>query len=267
MVLSAGFASAEITMSGSANMGLKYDNGGLSYAPAKKAAGWYEIDMDVVGTTETDSGLTFGARIQLDSDYANGDTVYGAQVFTSGSFGKFTVGAVDPMADDLGLTDIGFDGIGVDDVAEASNYTGSADARWDYSVGALAVGVSLNTVAEDYGVKAAYDFGTVSVAAAYDHDESLSNNSTSLLLKGGAAGINGEIYYAKDDITGDSYGVYAAYKTGALTFEAAYGDNDAAADAAYGIGAKYDLGGATLAGGVGKAGGDTVAELGVSFSF
>ena len=280
LVLSAGFASAEITMSGSANMGVKYNNNGLAWVDGdansatrgKKAAGWYEIDIDVVGTTETDSGLTFGASVDLDSDYASAlagtaQTAIDGEVFVSGSFGKFAIGNLDPMSDDLGLTDIGFDGIGVDDAAEASNYTGSADARWDYSVGALAVGVSLNTVQEDYGVKAAYDFGTVSVAAAYDHDESLSNNSTSILLKGGAAGIKGEIYYAKDDITGDSYGVYAAYKTGALTFEAAYGDNDAAADAAYGLGAKYDLGGATLAGGVGKVGGDTVADLGVSFSF
>ena len=284
-MLSAGFASAEITMSGSANMGLKYDNGGLSYATSKKAAGWYEIDIDVVGTTETDSGLTFGASIDLDSDYASAlagtaQTAIDGEVFVSGAFGKFAIGNLDPMADDLGINDIGFDGIGVDDVAEASNYTGSADARWDYSVGALSVGVSLNTIAEDYGVKAAYDFGTVAVAVAYDHDEALSytpavagwtngdaNNSTSIMVSGGVAGVSGQLYYAKDDRTGDSYGVYAAYKTGALTFEAAYGDNDAAADAAYGLGAKYDLGGATLAGGVGKVGGDTVADLGVSFSF
>ena len=272
LVFSAGIAAAEVTVSGSANAGFKYNEGDLGYA-GKKAAGWYEIDMDVIGTTETDSGLTFGARIQLDTDYANavndedGEDLKG-NVFVSGAFGTFSVGTgLFPMADDSGLTDIGFDGIGTDNVAENSMYTGSADARWDYSVGALTLGVSLHTIAEDFGLKAGYDFGAASVLVAYDHDESMDNDSTSILLKGSVAGINGEIFYANSDAYDDSWGVYAAYKTGALTLEASYADNDMTSDAAYGIGAKYDLGGATLAGGVGKVADDTVADLGVTFKF
>ena len=272
LVFSAGIAAAEVTISGSANMGVKYNENGVSYAPTKKAAGWYEIDMDVVGTTETDSGLTFGASVDLDSDYASAlagtaQTAIDGEVFVSGAFGKFTIGNLDPMADDYGLTDIGLDGIGTDDVAETSAYTGSADARWDYSVGALTVGVSLNTVAEDFGLAAAYDFGTFGVAVTFDHDESASNDSTAILLTGSVSGIKGELYYANSDATDASYGVYAAYTTGALTLEASYADADAVADAAYGVGAKYDLGGATLAGGIGKVNDETVADFGVSFKF
>ncbi|MDF1620365.1 porin [Pseudothioclava nitratireducens] len=273
LVFSAGIAAAEVTISGSANMGVKYNENGVSYAPTKKAAGWYEIDMDVVGTTETDSGLTFGADLDLDSDYASslaaaGNETLAAKVFVSGSFGTFSIGHLDPMADDYGLTDIGLDGIGIDNVAEASAYDGSADARWDYSVGALTVGVSLHTIEEDFGLAAAYDFGTFGVAVTFDHDELSGNDSTAILLTGNVSGIKGELYYANDDVTGDSYGIYAAYTTGALTLEAAVADNDLAANTAYGVGAKYDLGGATLAGGVGRNELDeTVADLGVSFKF
>ncbi|MEZ5685636.1 MAG: porin [Paracoccaceae bacterium] len=274
LVFSAGIAAAEVTVSGSANAGFKYNEGDLDYA-GKKAAGWYEIDMDVTGTTETDSGLTFGATVELDSDYASareGTEGLAGSVFVSGAFGTFTIGSVDPMADDSGISDIGFDGIGVDDVAGNSIYTGSADARWDYSTGALSLGVSLHTIEEDYGLSVGYDFGMASVLVAYDHDEynddtGNENDSASILLTAEMSGIEGQLFFADSDDYDQSWGVYAAYTTGALTLEAAYGDYDGAADAAYGIGAKYDLGGATLAGGVGKVDDMTVADLGVSFSF
>ena len=268
LVLSAGFAAAEVKLSGSANMGLKYDEGGLSYAPAKKAAAWYEIDLDVIGTMESDSGLTFGAKIELDSDSDGGDDDYGAQTFVSGAFGTFTIGNVDVIADDYGLSDIGFDGIGIDNVAEDAWYTGSADARWDYTVGAVTLGVSVNTVTEDYGVGAAYDAGVFNAALTFDHDEVLDNDATSLTLGGKFDAFKAQLFVTNNDIDDTSWGLYGAYTTGALTLEAAYADADSAADAAYGIGAKYDLGGgAKLAGGIGSANDDLVADFGVTFKF
>ena len=98
LVLSAGFAAAEVKIDGSANFGLKYKENGLTdaagWAGGKEAAGWYEIDMNVTGTMESDSGLTFGAQIQLDSDYASApdDQNYDANVFVSGAFGTIKVG-------------------------------------------------------------------------------------------------------------------------------------------------------------------------------
>ncbi|MBD3786831.1 MAG: porin [Sphingomonadales bacterium] len=273
LVLSAGFAAAEVKLSGSANMGLKYDEGGLSYAPAKKAAAWYEIDIDVVGTMESDSGLTFGASVDLDSDYKSAlagtaQTAIDGEVFVSGAFGTFTIGNVDPIADDYGLTDIGFDGIGIDDVAEDAGYTGSADARWDYTVGAMTLGVSVNTISEDYGVGAAYDAGMFMAALTFDHDEAGNNDTTSLLLGGKFDAFSAELYVTDNDTNDTSWGLYGAYTTGALTLEASYADADTAADAAYGIGAKYDLGGgAKLAGGLGSVSDDMVADFGVTFKF
>ncbi|MDF1620359.1 porin [Pseudothioclava nitratireducens] len=278
MVFSAGIAAAEVTISGSANAGFKYNSEGNTFA-GKKAAGWYEIDMDVTGTAETDTGLTFGARIQLDSDYAtvlddaSDDNDVVGNVFVSGAFGTFTIGSgLDPVSDDDTLSDIGLDGIGIDDVAEAYAYDGSADARWDYSVGALTIGASVNTVEEDYAVKVGYDFGTVAIAVAYDNDEG-GEDTTQVKLSGGMGAFSGQVFYATQD-AGDSFGLYGAYKTGALTLSAAYGKSspDVGVDRdAFGVGAAYDLGGATVAGGIGRiekaTGDETVADLGVSFKF
>jgi outer membrane protein OmpU len=275
LVLSAGFAAAEVKIDGSANFGLKYNEAGLGYAAGKEAAGWYEIDMNVTGTMESDSGLTFGAQIQLDSDYASApnDQNYDANVFVSGAFGTIKVGESNWVAsDDYGLTDIGFDGIGVDNTAEISMYGNDADSvndlRWDYTVGAVSMTASIDTISEDYGLALGYDAGTFGGAIAFDHDEDTGMDSTSVLLTASFGAFSGEVYYADGDQWNESYGVYGAYKTGPWTFEAAIADADAAADTSYGIGAKYDLGGgATLAGGIGSVEGDTAADFGVTFKF
>ena len=273
LVLSAGFAAAEVKLDGSANFGLKYNEAGLTYAGGKEAAGWYEIDMNVTGTMESDSGLTFGAQIQLDSDYASLDQNYDANVFVSGAFGTIKVGESNWVAsDDYGLTDIGFDGIGVDNTAEISMYGNDADSvndlRWDYTVGAVSMTASIDTISEDYGLALGYDAGTFGGAIAFDHDEDTGMDSTSVLLTASFGAFSGELYYADGDQWNESYGIYGAYKTGPWTFEAAVADADAAADTSYGIGAKYDLGGgATLAGGIGSVEGDTAADFGVTFKF
>ncbi|MCV2879181.1 porin [Sedimentimonas flavescens] len=308
LVFSAGFAAAEVTIDGSANMGFKYNEAGLGYA-GKDTAGWYEIDMTVTGTMESDAGLTFGATVDLDSVYGNDNQDYGGTVFASGAFGTFTVGMVDPVADDYGLSDIGFDGIGVDDIAELGNYSlgksslkgllgaannedladmlgvsedvldawgTTADARWDYSVGAITLGASIDTINEDYSIAGAYDFGMVKAALAYSKDDATDTDSTQFKLSGSQNGFGGELFYATSDLA-DSWGLYGSYKTGALTLEASYSNADfdngvpeigGESIDAWGIGAKYDLGGgAKVAGGVGDIDGNTVADLGVTFSF
>ncbi|WBL32967.1 porin [Sinirhodobacter sp. HNIBRBA609] len=277
LVFSAGFAAAEVNISGEANMGFKYSEGGLGYADSD-AAGWYEIEMDVTGTMDTDSGLTFGANIELDSDYESAlDGVEGlaGTVFVSGAFGTLTVGVIDPIADDYGLQDIGFDGIGIDDIAEDAGFLGEADVRWDYATGDFTFGVSVHTIYEDYGVGIGYDQGAFNFGLTYDHFEDGSNdvNTTSLLLGYEANGFAGHIYVTDATDNGTSYGIYGSYVTGPWLFEAAYAKADddsltAPGVDAYGIGAKYELGGgAQLAGGIGAIDSDTVADLGVTFSF
>ncbi|MCV2879182.1 porin [Sedimentimonas flavescens] len=283
LVFSAGFAAAEVTMSGEANMGFKYSEYGLVYTgdplvPStwKDTAGWYSIELDIIGTMETDTGLTFGASVTLESDYEDGDNQdYSGVVFASGAFGTISVGELDPIADDYGLQDIGFDGIGIDDIAEDAGFLGEADVRWDYATGDFTFGVSVHTIYEDYGVGIGYDQGAFNFGLTYDHyeDGSFDVNTTSLLLGYEANGFAGHIYVTDATDNGTSYGIYGSYVTGPWLFEAAYAKADddsltAPGVDAYGIGAKYELGGgAQLAGGIGAIDSDTVADLGVTFSF
>ncbi len=65
------------------------------------------------------------------------------------------------------------------------------------------------------------------------------------------------------------YSLNAAYTMGAITMNAYYShQNKNAPSDAYGLGAKYDLGGAALQGGIAKApSGGTLADFGVIFTF
>ena len=61
LALSAGVAYAEVSVSGNARMGLKYDKNASTTAIEKR------MTIDMVGTTETSSGITFGAKLRIRS--------------------------------------------------------------------------------------------------------------------------------------------------------------------------------------------------------
>lgn len=115
LVASAGFAAADITFSGSAEMGIV---GGGKNAPGVSA---YEgngndsttefnndFTLTVVGSGQTDSGLSFGISIDFsksnDPDAGNGSDDAGVEfdneaVFISGDFGTLTLGEIDGAVD------------------------------------------------------------------------------------------------------------------------------------------------------------------------
>ena len=70
-----------------------------------------------------------------------------------------------------------------------------------------------------------------------------------------------------DHDLGEHYGTVVSFDAGDTTVNLGYADGETASDAAIGVGFEYDLGGATLAGGVGDVGGETVWDLGVSMEF
>lgn len=264
LVLTAGVASAEITLSGSANMGLKY-NGTTTTVHN-------EIDFNIVGTGETDGGVAFGASIDLDAQSDNSvqttDTTNDPEVYISYNGLKLTVGNVDSAADRGGLSDLGYDGIGLDDVAEepgagTTRGFGSDDVRVDYTFGDIKVAASVDSaVSGDWAIGASGSFDAISVDLGAGD-----TGGTSFwhLTAGYSAGaISAKATYGEVG-SADAYGLYVAYTTGDVTVSAAYAD-DGSADA-YGVGVSYDLGGAKLAGAVGEVAGATVADLGISFSF
>ena len=276
LVLTAGVAAADVTVTGSANMGVQYVEDGFDGGNEDFGI-HYELDFNVVGSGTTDNGLTFGASMDLDLD--DGDQsaeIDDPEVFIEGAFGRLTFGAVDSASDNLtlGISDIGFDGIGVDDDSDTFIGAGTANVMYtgtfaDFAIVITAdVSDSTDGPSDDYGVGVGYAFGDFEVAAAYENVAD--DNIYYLGFQGGFGqfSIDTFVHYAEDaDITAG--GVSGAFDAGnGLAITAGVGLTDIDdEDADYGVGFEYDLGGAVLAGGVGSVDDNVVADLGFNFSF
>jgi outer membrane protein OmpU len=144
-----------------------------------------------------------------------------------------------------------------------------------------------SVVQEEVSIALAYetDLFTVSAAAVQDGAGILDNDQFFL---GGAYNVNdairvGLLYTSTDDglllhQVGDTITLFGSYTVGAIKVEGYIANNDDEdndSDTVYGIGADYDLGGATLSGSVqrsygsiaGAFGPETYVDLGVNFSF
>lgn len=148
LVASAGIASADVAVSGFAELGI-FDN---------DVETQFHTDIDVTFTMsgETDSGLTFGASIDLDesdgdpSAAFDANTQGGESIFISGSFGTLTMGDTDG-AFDRAMNEAIIGG-SIQDNHEHAGYNGNAGldgvydgqvARYDYSFGDLGFSASL----------------------------------------------------------------------------------------------------------------------------
>ncbi|MEO1536846.1 MAG: porin [Pseudomonadota bacterium] len=288
LVLSAGYAAAEVSVSGEANAGLKYSDGATDETQLH-----YELDFAISGSGSSDSGLEFGASFDLDlDDSTESDSIDDPEVFISGSFGTITVGGVDDASDNVGLgfSDIGFDGIGIDDEAETFIAAGDADILYEYAINSLTFVASASLAdsddssTDDYAVGFSYGFGDFEVQLAYsmvDSGAAVVGDGADIIyvgFEGGAGAISYDLFYHQaDGDLGDvaGYGGSVDFSTGAITWTVAAGATDVDDDDAdFGVGMEYDLGGGLAFGaGVGSvsplSGGDstTVAEAGFTMSF
>ena len=159
LVLSAGFASADISLSGYGRFGLSYDSGNSG----AKSKTWVEqrLRLDIKATTQTDAGVMFGAkfRIQYDDGDSSGGAGANAAQFIMGYEGlTVQVGNVTTAIDEdtaglfyaseIGLTDTSFGD------SRSSFYT--------YSSKAYGTSASSRT-----GVYAKYTIAGVTAEASY----------------------------------------------------------------------------------------------------
>jgi len=155
LVATAGVAAADVTLSGSAEMGII---GGDGVATTQ-----FHTDIDVRFTLsgETDNGLTFGASIDLDEEGGFANTNGGPEaVFISGNFGTLTMGDTDG-AMDWALQEANYGNAGSinDDETAHAGYLGSyldgaydgQILRYDYSFGDF--GFALSTEIDDAGAR------------------------------------------------------------------------------------------------------------------
>jgi outer membrane protein OmpU len=268
LVATTGFAAAEMSWSGSANMGMKYSDNGTTRLHN-------EIDLGMAATGETDGGIGWKVEMGLDTDQtaasgtATGDV---GSVSISGDFGTIRVGAVDSAGTGVGIGDLGFDGIGMDDAAESNRNAGaSADIQWDYAMDDIALRVSTDSNDDDMAASLKWTSGALSIALSHaavgttgGADATAGSISTSV---GGFAVT--VMASSHSDATKDSVGLHASMPVDGLgTVSVVSASNDTDAKSTYGIGFSKSLGGgATLSGGYGSANGNDVGDLGIAFSF
>lgn len=265
LIATAGVAAADVSLSGSANVGLKYNEAGTQQSTLH-----HEIDFGINASGTADSGLTFGASVDIDTDNSSGAfTGSDGEVFISGAFGTLTVGKVDAGDDQFfGAVEVGFDGIGLDDVAETGYGAGSHDVLYTYSVGDISVAASMSSSDTDDSMAFGVQYkGPVTVALGYN--DTGSNVVTSVGVKGSMAGVSFNIAAVDSESAGNSYGLGLTYALNdAVSISAGFADSDSTADSSFGAGFTYAMGGgATLAGGFGSINDVTKADFGINFSF
>lgn len=270
LVATAGIASADVTLGGGAVAGLKSTGAGDAFLH-------YEIDIDIKAAGETDTGLSFGASLDLDENAGSTDP----EIFVSGAFGTVTLGAVDIATDGLGLPDLGFDGIGMDDDVEALRNAGAADVNYSHSIAGISLtlsyGVGGTTGVDanegDFGILLGYKFDAFSIEAGVARDDATGDRAMGVELGYSGNGISATAMWAQQDpaagAESSGYGLNIGYTIDALTVSASYGDTDIAGDAEdYGIGFSYNLGGGLrVVGAVGSVDNADVWDLGLTMSF
>lgn len=162
LIATAGIASAEVAITGFAEMGIMGGDNGVNASGDQFVT---DVDVNFSMSGESDNGITFGASIDLDesdgstatqtTSNAFGDGNQGGEtIFVSGDFGTLTMGDTDGALDQaVAETDI------MGDITDASTESsvismgfmdGSADgngqvARYDYSVAGFGLSVSAET--------------------------------------------------------------------------------------------------------------------------
>ena len=282
LIATAGVASADITLSGSAAMGLRYTEDGAANNNANDTVFDSEIDFTISASGESDNGIAFGASMDFgnsETDQVEShDTANDGEVYINYQGVKVTFGDVGGQTKDA-IANPGYQGTGADDLAEAGDI-GDYDVNASFSTAGLAFGVSYGSDTEDFAISVTGSAGDVSwgIASINDNDGSDVVELTAG-YSSGAYSLNG--LYA--DVSGataaadlKAYGLSVAYAMDATTYTFAMSDTNADnQDANYGVGFSTNLGGGlSFAGGVSvdgatTAGGEgiTKADLGFNMAF
>lgn len=288
LVGTAGFAAADVTLSGDARMGIANDGTDTTFNSRARVA------FGLAG--ETDGGLSFGASFRADNavDAAGGNA---GSVFISGAFGKISMGDVD-SADKAAVGQIS--GVGMTGLGDSNEVEYSADGLslfglvgvgglhpaiavsskvlYTFSADAFTAHASLSQVddnVDSFAIGGSYSAGDLTLAAGYGktnvgghgEDADVTDISASAAYAMGATSLKGIYQHKSLDVNGgelghaDSYGVSVDHTIDSLTLTAFAIQSNINGDGEdlgtlhrYGVGAAYSLGGgASIVGGVVRA--------------
>ena len=282
LVMSAGFASAEVTFSGSASAGIMNDGGAAAPGELRGNRAYNGIDINISATTTTDSGMTVtfaddnggGSMLDLLDDFAVEDqgTTIGTPTLTvvaSGVTVKLDNAAIGNFYDGDGDDgDISVTGA-MGDVSWGITTEVKADAGAvlnSYKLGYTLAGVALSAAGTDddqLSVSASMVLGAATITVTSDKNEgtvaTTAGTNGTVVTAGIATEINGMSlsYSGGDD---DSWDVAVGYTMSGLNL--AYSASEAkdwTATATYALG-----GGATVEAGINDT---DVSFIGVNLAF
>ncbi|MGB0900926.1 porin [Halocynthiibacter sp.] len=269
LVATAGFASAEVALSGSAEMGLI---SGDRYGVNSNVQFHNDIDVRFTLSGETESGLTFGATIDLDETgglgVGSGNTGNKSAVFISGGFGTLTLGDTDGALD-WAMQETGVGSSIADDHTSHVGYNGNSGLdgdhggqvlRYDNTFGDFGVAASVQindqpTAADDvFGLGLKYNaaLGGLDLGLGLGYQDNGTNGIVGLSVDTTFAnGLRAILNYS--DLDGQAatdndkhIGLGLAYVSGDLTVSANYGEYETVAGVktdGYGLAVNYGLGG------------------------
>ena len=286
LVMSAGYAAADVSLSGNARMGLVYDGDDINFTSRAR------VIFTMSG--ETDGGLSFGATFRADqAEAADGSDMTGGNVFISSDFGTLTMGDVSGAA---GFVVGDLAGVGLTDLRslnENAFLSNAGDrrtaARYHYSLDGLTLAISADQPTADnnvYSIAASYEFDGFAAGLGYEQQSGAGNHIIGF-VSGSFEGVTAKVTYGRIDsdqrdflidagAAVESRNQYGLSVSGSFdeVSVTAFGRRDVFSNTHYGIGASYDLGGgASLVGGVVRDGGSTdagkqtIADFGLSFTF
>jgi outer membrane protein OmpU len=296
IVATAGVAAAEVTLSGSGRFGIVNND---STAPGvSETVISYRLRFNVDAKLEADNGVTYGGRIRFQNTEGNTTSPFSpAMLYVESNGLRVEVGNSNTAYDSVALMynpELGYRGTSFGDpLGSYYSFNSGPYAASDVNRVGIYVAYSINGLnlkasfvqadqTTDEGLVAGdenessiaidYTFGQVTLAAAAtDNGNGFEGND--LVFVGAAYAFsdvgNVGINYNDNGFIPETITLYGNYKFGATTVGAYVTDVDVSgADTAYGIGASYDLGGATLAGSVQSGfASEIITDIGVSMNF
>ncbi|SFL17143.1 porin [Shimia haliotis] len=285
LIATAGMAAAEINFGGSARFGVVYDDS----LTTDELQIHNRFTLNIDGSVETDSGIEFFARVRVRGGNTGvagltnsgvsaprvGMSVAGFTLATGNILGAYesAPGIYDGA---VGLTGLGWGNLVGNTTVAAFDWdsfssagAGSNGVEVIYSNAGFGAHLSHSPSNDRTALNASYNFGDWTVAGAYQDGTTTANDKWALTAGGSFGNFGVGVAFGDNDGL-QKWRLNGSASFGAGTTVTAYvaEEDTAGVDMNYGLGFTHSLGGAVLAGGVaGTAGGTTLADLGVRFSF
>lgn len=304
LVATAGVAAADVAFSGYGRFGVLYngaaDNSTLTTVnTASKTTVETRFRFNIDVSKETDSGVTFGGRVRMQyDDGATNTAVTAANMYAAYNGLKVTVGNVGGAYDDaaliynseMGLTDTSFgDPAGAFYAYDSNGYSSGSrmGINVTYAIAGFAIEASyinpdqyVTTSDEEIALAVSYKYNQFTISAATaQNGAGIKDNDVYFIGAEYAVndmanvGLlyldNGDLFRAGDNNT--TVTLYGNYTMDALTLRGYVAHNSEDfldTQTSFGLGADYDLGGATLLGSIERGyDKEAYASMGVKFTF